>query len=156
MRRRVMSHNAKRMPRKLRNGHLKQMAKSGLPPKTKRPSRKYRRRPSNLLSEYNRRKKNKIWLETHIWHAKRFKMIEKWGYKLANHPNDRCFKACYRAVMNHCLLQDVSYYNCIELRGPFEILKQELKLHCNPNELTFSAKVYTKGQREGISLLSQK
>lgn len=24
------------------------------------------------------------WLETHIWHSKRMKMCEKWGYKLVN------------------------------------------------------------------------
>ena len=24
----------------------------------------------------------KKWLETHVWHAKRMKMIEIWGYKL--------------------------------------------------------------------------
>ncbi|XP_011504247.1 PREDICTED: ribonucleases P/MRP protein subunit POP1 [Ceratosolen solmsi marchali] len=149
MRRRVMSHNAKRMPRRLRASHLSQMNKSGLPPKSKRPSRKYRRRPYNLLLEYNRRQRNKFWLETHIWHAKRFQMIEKWGFKLANYSNDRCFRANYRAVINHCLIQDISYYTCIEITGPIVFLTQKLKMHCNPNELTFGAKCYINGEREG-------
>ncbi|XP_076281609.1 POP1 ribonuclease P/MRP subunit [Lasioglossum baleicum] len=149
MRRRVMSHNAKRLPRRLREAHLNQMTKSGLPPKTKRPSRRYRRRPRNLLSEYNRRQRNKIWLETHIWHAKRFHMVEKWGYRIASHANDRCFKANYRAVAKHCLMQDISYYTCVEIRGPEEILKETLKNHCNPCELTFAAKVFISGTREG-------
>ncbi|XP_014210290.1 ribonucleases P/MRP protein subunit POP1 [Copidosoma floridanum] len=156
MRRRVMSHNAKRMPRKLRNYHLSQMSKSGLPPKTKRPSRKYRRRPKNLLSEYNRRQRNKLWLETHIWHAKRFKMIEKWGFKLPNHSNDRCFRANYRAVAKHCLIQDLSYYTCLEIRGPVDILKEKLKRHCNQNELTFGAKIYINGEREGTLMFYKK
>ncbi|KAJ8673599.1 hypothetical protein QAD02_004861 [Eretmocerus hayati] len=156
MRRRVMSHNAKRMPRKLRSSHLSQMKKSGLPPKTKRPSRKYRRRPQNLLKEYNRRQRDKFWLETHIWHAKRFKMIDKWGFKLAHHSNDRCFRANYRAVMNHCLIQDISYYTCLELKGPIEMLKSSLKRHCNPNELTFAAKIYINGEREGTTMFYRK
>ncbi|XP_058789957.1 ribonucleases P/MRP protein subunit POP1 [Phymastichus coffea] len=156
MRRRVMSHNAKRMPRKLRNGHISQMTKSGLPPKTKRPSRKFRRRPCNLLLEYNRRQKNKFWLETHIWHAKRFKMIEKWGFKLPYHSNDRCFRANYRAVVNHCLIQDISYYTCIEIKGPEELLKEKLKMHCNPNELTFCAKAFINGEREGTVMFYEK
>ncbi|XP_016843556.1 ribonucleases P/MRP protein subunit POP1 [Nasonia vitripennis] len=156
MRRRVMSHNAKRMPRKLRNGHLSQMIKSGLPPKTKRPSRKYRRRPKNLLLEYNRRQRNKFWLETHIWHAKRFKMIEKWGFKLADHSNDRCFRASYRAVTNHCLIQDISYYTCLEIEGPVDMLKEKLKMHCNPNEVTFAAKAYISGEREGTVMFYKK
>lgn len=156
MRRRVMSHNAKRLPRNLRNGHISQMKKSGLPPKTKRPSRKYRRRPQNLLHEYNRRQRDKLWLETHIWHAKRFKMVEKWGFKLPNYSNDRCFKANYRAVANHCLIQDISYYTCIEIKGPAGILKEKLKSHCNPNELTFNAKIYLDGKREGTIMFYKK
>ncbi|XP_031825844.1 POP1 ribonuclease P/MRP subunit [Nomia melanderi] len=149
MRRRVMSHNVKRLPRRLREAHLNQMTKSGLPPKSKRPSRRYRRRPRNLLLEYNRRQRSKVWLETHIWHAKRFHMVEKWGYRIASHANDRCFKANYRAVAKHCLMQDISYYTCIEIYGPDDILKETLKKHCNPLELTFAAKIFISGTREG-------
>lgn len=150
MRRRIMSHNVKRMPRRLREAHLRQMEKSGLPPKSKRPSRKYRRRPSNLLQEYNRRQRKFIWLETHIWHAKRFHMIEKWGYKLPHFPNDKSFRACYRASANHCLLQDISYYCCIELCGPLDEIIDGLKQHTDKAcGLTFAAKVYISGSREG-------
>lgn len=70
MRRRAMSHCPKRLPRKYRQAHMSQMRKSGLPAKTKRPSRKYRRKPNNLLKDYIRRQKKNVWLETHIWHAK--------------------------------------------------------------------------------------
>ncbi|XP_076247354.1 POP1 ribonuclease P/MRP subunit [Calliopsis andreniformis] len=156
MRRRVMSHNSKRLPSRLREAHLNQMTKSGLPPKTKRPSRKYRRRPRNLLKEYNRRQRSKVWLETHIWHAKRFHMVEKWGYRIASHANDKCFKANYRAVAKHCLMQDISYYTCIEIIGPEEVLKETLKNHCNPFELTFSAKVFITGTREGTLMFFKK
>ncbi|XP_035743892.1 ribonucleases P/MRP protein subunit POP1-like [Vespa mandarinia] len=156
MRRRVMSHNVKRLPRRLREAHLNQMIKSGLPPKNKRPSRKYRRRPSNLLLEYNRRQRKKAWLETHIWHAKRFHMVEQWGYRIADFANDKCFKANYRAIRKHCLIQDLSYYACIEIIGPENILKETLKSHCNPNELTFGAKVYINGTREGTLMFFKK
>lgn len=71
----------------------------------KRPSRKHRRRPKNLLAEYNRRKRKHVWLETHIWHAKRFHMIEKWGCKLPWRPTDKSSRACYRATTKHCLIQ---------------------------------------------------
>ncbi|XP_054013836.1 ribonucleases P/MRP protein subunit POP1 isoform X1 [Hylaeus anthracinus] len=156
MRRRVMSHNAKRLPRRLQEAHLNQMTKSGLPPKTKRPSRRYRRRPRNLLLEYNRRQRNKIWLETHIWHAKRFHMVEKWGYRIASHANDKCFRANYRAVARHCLMQDISYYTCIEIYGPEVVLKETLKDHCNPLELTFVAKIFISAAREGTLMFFKK
>ncbi|CAD1474186.1 unnamed protein product, partial [Heterotrigona itama] len=156
MRRRVMSHNVKRLPRRLQEAHLNQMTKSGLPPKIKRSSRRYRRRPRNLLAEYTRRQRNKIWLETHIWHAKRFHMIEKWGYRLASYANDKCFKANYRAMVKHCLMQDISYYTCVEINGHQEILKETLKSHCNPFELTFAAKIFMEGTREGTVMFFKK
>lgn len=70
--------------------------------KHKKPSRKHRRRPKNLLQEYIRRQKNKVWLETHIWHAKRFKMAEKWGYKIPYQPTNKSARASYRATQHHC------------------------------------------------------
>lgn len=155
-----MSHNVKRLPRRLREAHSAQMAKSAngqnLPSTNKRPSRKYRRRPRNLLSEYSRRQRNKIWLETHIWHAKRFHMIDKWGYRIANYSNDKCFRANYRAITKHCLLQDISYYTCIEIVGEESLLKTTLKTHCNPLTLTFAAKIYTNGHREGTLMFFKK
>ena len=72
---------------------------------TKKKSRHTRRKPRNLLEEYNRRQRKHVWLETHIWHAKRMKMVDAWGYRLADHPTDKGFRACYRAMKNHCFLQ---------------------------------------------------
>lgn len=152
MRRRVMSHNAKRLPRRLREIHTNQLKKSGMPPKQKRPSRKYRRRARNLLSEYERRRRKIKWLETHIWHAKRFKMVEKWGYKLPYCPCDKAFRACYRAAARHCLLEDLSYFGCIELNGPEEIVTEKLKGLCSDSYLSIAAKVYKTGRREGETI----
>lgn len=150
MRRRVMSHNSKRLPRKLRNGHLEQLKKSGLPPKQQRPSRKYRRRPANLLQEYNRRQRRNIWLETHIWHAKRFHMIERWGHRLAIAPCDKAFRACYRATSAHCLMQDVSYLTPFQINGSCELIKKAFSSITNSScGLSVAAKAFVAGNREG-------
>ncbi|VDO78888.1 unnamed protein product [Schistosoma margrebowiei] len=37
-----------------------------------------------------------FWLPTHIWHAKRFHMITKWGWRLPYAPTNKIFKACYK------------------------------------------------------------
>ena len=76
----------------------------------KKKSRYYRRKPKNLLEEYTRRQRKHVWLETHIWHAKRMKMIDAWGYRLADHPNDKGFRAAYRASKNNCILQVLIVY----------------------------------------------
>ncbi|XP_033224394.1 ribonucleases P/MRP protein subunit POP1 [Belonocnema kinseyi] len=156
MRRRIMSHNVKRMPRRLRESHHNQMSKSGLPQGNKKvPSRKYRRRPRNLLLEYNRRKREKFWLETHIWHAKRFKMTEKWGFKLAEHPNDKCFKANYRAVAAHSLIQDISYFTCLEISGPLDTLISALAKHSDPS-FDFRNESLINGAKEGAIMFYRK
>ncbi|XP_041987629.1 ribonucleases P/MRP protein subunit POP1 [Aricia agestis] len=150
MRRRVMSHNSKRLPRRLREGHMEQLKKSGLPPQQKRPSRKYRRRPANLLEEYTRRQRRNVWLETHIWHAKRFHMIEKWGHRLAYRPCDKAFRACYRASSAHCLMQDLSYYTSIQIRGDIEVIRDIFSsITSSACGLGIAAKAYLSGNREG-------
>ncbi|KAK6632733.1 hypothetical protein RUM43_013503 [Polyplax serrata] len=149
MRRRQMSHHVKRLPRRLQRPYILTL-NDGLPDPTKRPSRKYRRRPRNLLEEYNRRQRCQIWLESHIWHAKRFHMVPKWGYKLADSPTNKSFRACYRALSEHCLLIDISYLNCIQLKGPEEKLLDGLQ-QCTSFEcgLTFGSKLYLGGAKEG-------
>ncbi|KAH9630434.1 hypothetical protein HF086_016972 [Spodoptera exigua] len=150
MRRRVMSHNCKRLPRRLRRGHLEQLKKSGLPPKQKRPSRKYRRRPANLLEEYNRRQRQHIWLETHIWHAKRFHMTERWGHRLPYAPCDKAFRACYRGSSAHCLLQDISYYTPIQITGTVAQVKEVFaKITSCMCGLSIGAMAYINGTRQG-------
>ncbi|XP_075979234.1 POP1 ribonuclease P/MRP subunit [Anticarsia gemmatalis] len=150
MRRRVMSHNCKRLPRNLRLAHLEQLKKSGLPPKQKRPSRKYRRRPANLLEEYTRRQKRNVWLETHIWHAKRFHMTERWGYRLPYAPCDKAFRACYRGSSAHCLLQDISYHTPIQIIGAVELIRDMFSNITNSScGLGVCAKAYINGTRQG-------
>ncbi|CAH4032842.1 ribonucleases P/MRP protein subunit POP1 [Pieris brassicae] len=150
MRRRVMSHNCKRLPRRLREGHMEQLKKSGLPPKQKRPSRKYRRRPANLLAEYTRRQRRVTWLETHIWHAKRFHMTERWGFRLAHRPCDKAFRACYRATSAHCLLQDISYFVPILIKGSIESIENMFSLLCSKTcGLGVTAKAFISGNRAG-------
>ncbi|KAF5276449.1 hypothetical protein FQA39_LY06518 [Lamprigera yunnana] len=153
MRRRVMAHNTKRLPRRLRQIHLSQLKKSGMPLKQKRPSRKYRRRPRNLLSEYANRQRRVKWLETHLWHAKRFHLIEKWNYRLPNKPCDKSFRACYRATSMHSLVQDVSYISCIEITGIEDTLVTTLKKITMSSGLSIGAKAYFSGSREGTTVI---
>ncbi|XP_008487701.2 uncharacterized protein LOC103524463 [Diaphorina citri] len=115
-----------------------------------RPTRKYRRRPSNLLAEYNRRQRRHVWLETHIWHAKRFAMRPAWGYKLPERPNEKSYRACVRALDRYCILQDISYLACIELVGPEVRLLQGLSQHTDRSTgLSPGAQCHLSGAKEG-------
>uniref|UniRef100_A0A672GZ02 POP1 homolog, ribonuclease P/MRP subunit n=1 Tax=Salarias fasciatus TaxID=181472 RepID=A0A672GZ02_SALFA len=149
MRRRAMSHNTKRLPRRLRDV-ANRMAGAKKKEQAKRKSRKARRRHGNLLLEFNRRQRKNVWLETHIWHAKRFHMVKKWGYCLGDRPTYKCYRPCYRAMSSHCLLQDLSYYCCIELQGEEDKLLAALsQLSSKEAGPTFAAAVCLSGCRQG-------
>jgi ribonuclease P/MRP protein subunit POP1 len=49
----------------------------------KKKSRRVRRRAKTILEEFGLRQRDKLWLETHIWHAKRMKMENLWGFRVA-------------------------------------------------------------------------
>ncbi|XP_041758253.2 ribonucleases P/MRP protein subunit POP1 isoform X1 [Coregonus clupeaformis] len=156
MRRRAMSHDTKRLPCRLRdtaNNMLEKSQKAGQKVKkeqSKRKSRKARRRHGNMLLEFNRRQRKNLWLETHIWHAKRFHMVKRWGYCLGDRPTYKCYRACCRAMSSHCLLQDMSYYCCVELQGPEEQLLATLsKLTSKEAGPTFAAAMCVSGRRQG-------
>ncbi|XP_045605052.1 ribonucleases P/MRP protein subunit POP1 [Procambarus clarkii] len=133
MQRRAVSSHPKRLPRYLQERHKREGGANVKP--SHRPRRKYRRRPFNLLAEYNRRQKEFVWLETHIWHAKRFHMKRLWGYALPESPTFKGYRATLRAATQSCLLQDVSYLCCIELKGPRTSLVAGLSCIMQPSSL---------------------
>ncbi|NXH18837.1 POP1 protein, partial [Bucco capensis] len=117
---------------------------------SKTKCRKARRRHINLVAEFNRRQGKNIWLETHIWHAKRFHMVKKWGYCLGDSPTEKSYRACYRAMTKHCLLQDLSYYCCLELTGKENELLEQLRRICSIDTgLTFEEAYCLSGRFEG-------
>lgn len=69
--------------------------------------RRWRRRAANLTGDF---KTKKGWLESHFWHAKRCKMIEYWGFKVAAHLNEKCLKSTFRSSRKGALLHDFSYW----------------------------------------------
>ncbi|MEE6463466.1 hypothetical protein FKM82_005919 [Ascaphus truei] len=156
MRRRAMGHDIKRLPRRLREIAKKEMEKSVHQKKeqSKSKCRKARRRHGNLQLEFNRRQRKNIWLETHIWHAKRFHMMKKWGYCLADRPTMKSYRACYRAMTSQCLLQDLSYLCCLELMGKEEdLLKALSRLTSVDTGPSFAAAPHLSGKRQGSLVL---
>ncbi|KAK9239369.1 ribonucleases P/MRP protein subunit POP1-domain-containing protein [Lipomyces kononenkoae] len=68
--------------------------------------------------KFKRRQKDKTWLPTHLWHAKRAHMIKKWGYVIPSHPNEKCFRRTHRASQNGSgIVFDTSYYATMILQG---------------------------------------
>ena len=84
-------------------------------PASKRPSKKYRKRRSE---QERLEKRIKKCMHTHKWHAKRFHMTlieNKWAVPLT--ANDKCFRAVYRSVNQGAYVEDISYWQCIQINS---------------------------------------
>lgn len=69
-------------------------------------------RPAGGL-KYGTRQRKFTWTPNHIWHAKRFHMIKKWGWHIPYSPNQKCFRSTSRACKEQALLFETSYFNSI-------------------------------------------
>ncbi|KAG0204946.1 hypothetical protein BGX33_008187 [Mortierella sp. NVP41] len=143
LRRRAASHNIKRLP-----------VESDPVKKGKKPDNRYKkRRPGTLEDEYLRRQGTKRWLETHIWHAKRMKMVEIWGYKLAEHSNEHGIKSAYKSSHHQCILQDSSYNGCLEITGTKKDISEVFTHMLDPTMPTIASARYITGKRQYTTYL---
>ncbi|KAK2465239.1 hypothetical protein APHAL10511_002593 [Amanita phalloides] len=140
LRRRAASHDVRRVPRRLRSRARAEFSKSKLPKrgKTKRITR---------TEAFARRQRDKLWLESHIWHAKRMKMENMWGYRLAVQPTEKSFRSSHRASMHGSIIHDASYTSVIEVKGPQKIIENMLLMCCDPQRGHPAAKRNTVGSR---------
>eukprot|EP00178_Gracilaria_changii_P011233 TRINITY_DN3213_c0_g1_i1.p1 TRINITY_DN3213_c0_g1~~TRINITY_DN3213_c0_g1_i1.p1 ORF type:complete len:722 (-),score=104.67 TRINITY_DN3213_c0_g1_i1:3270-5435(-) len=140
-RRRTMSHSSRRMPARLRAAHAAQLEKQRPPGTAERPPgpkgaarcRKYRKKARFLQAIRRLRSRNPAWLETHIWHAKRFVMGDIGGRRVAVRCNDRGYRSAYKAATRACVVHDASYLDVIEIYGDFISLKTVLKAVTGPH-----------------------
>ncbi|ESS30442.1 POPLD (NUC188) domain-containing protein [Toxoplasma gondii GAB2-2007-GAL-DOM2] len=154
LRRRCMSYNPYRVPRRCRRPILEEMAKA--PPRPSRRVRKDRRRPAALATIYSRRAAfPRRWLATHFFHAKRFHMVNLWGYRLASHPTQRCQRKLYRYSKHKALIHDRSYMQLLELRGSVEALSAVL-VSCGADASVFLSRLFISGRQRGrLSLFTR-
>lgn len=143
MRRRAASYNVKRIPWRSRERARAQMLRD---PKMqiKSPRRKKMRRP---------RISSKMWLGTHIWHAKRMRIKTMWGFKLAMRKTLKSGRFIYRTGRQGCTLYDASYLKPIQLEGSFEIICNVLKSICDPYIAGPCSQKYVRGNRHGQTLV---
>ncbi|KAF9077548.1 POP1-domain-containing protein [Rhodocollybia butyracea] len=147
LRRRAASHNPRRVPIRLRDKARAEMD----PMRRKALGRsmpklgKARRLPKSVL--FLKRQRDKRWLETHLWHAKRMKMENMWGYRLAVTPTEKAFRPSHRASIHGSILHDASYMSLIELKGPESTLKSILDICCDAQEVGPGTKRFASGAR---------
>ncbi|KAJ1767582.1 Ribonucleases P/MRP protein subunit pop1 [Coemansia sp. RSA 986] len=139
LRRRAASHNAKRVPVRLRERAAAEirsavLSAGGQGAAATRSNRYRRRRSRTVRGEYERRQVGRRWLETHVWHAKRMHMAERWGVMVAESPTERSHRAAYRAAREKTFVQDVSFFRTLEVAGAADAVVALLRRHAAPGD----------------------
>ncbi|KAJ7212167.1 NUC188 domain-containing protein [Mycena pura] len=123
LRRRAASHDVRRVPLRLRDKARQEMNAVKKKPLARLRSQRGKDKRPSRTETFLKRQRDKSWLETHIWHAKRMHMENMWGYRLAVTPTEKAFRASHRASVHGAILHDASYQSIIQLRGPEKILR---------------------------------
>lgn len=140
LRRRTASHNVKRIPRRLRKRAVREMERDQKTDVKKKTLRGYKRKKAmaqerklqkgnpvgvyNLTGvnsvasppigklKYQHRQKGKVWLPTHVWHAKRAHTEVKWGFKIVKRPTLKSYRLTHRSsTIGGAIAWDKSYYS---------------------------------------------
>ncbi|KAG7088510.1 hypothetical protein E1B28_012494 [Marasmius oreades] len=147
LRRRAASHDPRRVPVRLRAKAKAEMD----PVKKKAQGRsrpklgKSKRLPKSQV--FLKRQRDKRWLESHIWHAKRMHMKNMWGFRLAITPTEKSFRPSHRASKHGSILHDASYQSLIELRGPQATLRLIFEMVCDCVNVDPTKKRFIDGSR---------
>ena len=107
-----MAHNYYRIPLRIRWKSLHDMKNSEAETLERSRCRRHRRKLRYLLHLYElRMKAGGRWMETHIWHAKRFKMEDAWGVRYPTRCSDKSDRSTYRLTSKDsaCII-DKSYF----------------------------------------------
>ncbi|UZJ57247.1 hypothetical protein CBS101457_006567 [Exobasidium rhododendri] len=147
-RRRNASHNLLALPKRLRDKGGSELRASKTSPRSRSETRKRKGKGDrSALGAYPRRKESarrqelvqratraaiegKAWMETHLWHTKRFRMSSKegkvvggthiplpdrWGYSLAEESSMKSYRSTWRDEKRAASIMDVSYDAWIRL-----------------------------------------
>ncbi|GAN04392.1 POP1-domain-containing protein [Mucor ambiguus] len=153
LRRRAASHNINRLPARLRAKAAKEAYSSAPNSKLIRKKVKKIKTPRNTVEEFLRRQKSKKWLETHMWHAKRMKMKDIWGYRIASRPNTKSVRITYRSFTRLSVAHDASYMACIELKGAQSDIVTVLDTLTDKGAPSVGSQRFIRGNRLGTTNL---
>lgn len=123
MRRRAASYNIRRIPKRFRAAAAAQMERDGSGERLSK-KRRTKRRKNGYKADG--------WLETHVWHAKRMKMIRLWKFKIGIKTYQKRYRAAIRAARAGSTIHDASYYYMLALSGPEQAIEALLETVVDP------------------------
>ncbi|OHT16038.1 Ribonucleases P/MRP protein subunit POP1 containing protein [Tritrichomonas foetus] len=127
LRRRAMSYDIRKIPKSMQQNVEEQVAgaaeaKARNKPKGRDPN-KYRQHGRNQIIHRNHEHR---WLETHLWHAKRFHMRDMWGWKIPWAPTMKQTRNLIKMTKENCTMRDISYNVVISVKGENSLLEAKI------------------------------
>ena len=87
-----------------------------------------------MLSQFSEKTDRSKWLPTHLWHAKRFRMVDKYGWKIPYTPAQKCARHSYHSIAKNCAVIDTSYQSIYQLSSDnHSLLLQTLSSFLHPS-----------------------
>lgn len=134
LRRRAMSYDIKKVPRKMRPAVQEQVEGAAEAKARNKPPGRHQnhfRIHGRELCLHRNEKNN--WLETHLWHAKRFHIKDLWGWKIPYSPTMKGTRSMIKQTSETCTIRDISYYSVIDIIGQPELINARLTTMITPN-----------------------
>lgn len=173
LRRRTASHDAKRVPKRLRDRAEMEIErdnakkpKSGRPPvavPSSDPAEELKDMPHfNELQpapvhskRYAKRQLDKVWLPTHVWHKKRAHLMKMWGQMIPIKPSQKQYRPTHRVGLHMCgsIAWDTSYFCTLLVWGGDEDTNARLVAAAEKLNPDCSKKLYLDGSKswQGIA-----
>lgn len=159
-RRRNASHNLLALPKRLRNKGKAELKASTTIPRSRSEIRKRRGKGNRLtLGAYPRKREsirrreliqraskavllNKAWMETHLWHAKRFRMsgvtgkvvggneihtADRWDFSLPEESSMKSYRSTWRDDKKGATVMDASYNVWIRITASVRVVDDMIK-----------------------------
>eukprot|EP00158_Paraphelidium_tribonemae_P008610 Partr_v1_DN28627_c3_g2_i1_m49442 putative processing of precursor 1, ribonuclease P MRP subunit (S. cerevisiae) len=121
LRRRAASHNRKRLPFGLRKYSVDMSKSDGIS--------RARAKKSKRIGPF----RNRGTTSTHLWHAKRMKMVSIWGMRLADRPTEKSFHRLFRYSKHKAVIHDASYRKILTIVGSRVDLMERLSHIMDPH-----------------------
>lgn len=129
-----MSYDVRKIPKSMQNSTIvSQVTGAAVAKARNKPSgrdpMKYRPNGTNLAIHRN---ENGRWLETHLWHAKRFHLTQLWGWKVPIAPTMKQTRNLISMTGESCTMRDVSYNIVFSLTSPHDELVEKFRTMVKP------------------------
>ncbi|KAF8582845.1 POP1-domain-containing protein [Ramaria rubella] len=147
LRRRAASHDVRRVPVRLREKARAEMDPAKRKALGRKPPKRGKAKQVTRTQSFLKRQRDKTWLETHLWHAKRMHMKNVWGYRLSETPTEKSYRPSHRSAIRASIIHDTSYMCTISISGKQFLLEKMLANCCDCQGAGPGAIRYTLGSR---------